>query len=102
MTGPNSNGVELDSQNNTRLRVEDVVRVTHAVPIKSLAGSRVIELSLQSAVIRTDELVPIGQRLSFHFGDDRPPVLTQVCAVEKSADGYLAHCTCLLGGFDAA
>jgi len=95
-------GNSADRRRQVRLAPDDVIRVTRAVPVKPVRGGRVLNISAGGVAIETDEPVQIGERLSFHFEDDRPPVLAEVVGVDKADERYHVRCTCLLGGFAAS
>jgi len=94
-----------DRRKSTRVRIRieppGVIRVNHAQGGAAIPDAEILNLSEGGAAITSPSPLVPGERIAFNVGGGHAPVLCQVIACDRQADGaFLIRCKCILGGFD--
>lgn len=79
-----------------------VMLVNHLTPGGSaIPDAQVLNMSEGGAAIRSPLPITPGERIAFNVGAGNAPVLCQVLACDRHAEGgFHVRCKCILGGFD--
>jgi len=94
-----------DRRRSPRVRIAieppGVIRVNHAQGGTAIPDADILNLSEGGAAISSPTPLLPGERVAFNVGGGHAPVLCQVLACDRQADGsFHVRCKCILGGFD--
>lgn len=96
-----SSNIGTERRKTIRIEPPGLVPVNIDAGGSPIPDAEVLNLSEGGAAIRSPKALLPGERVAFNVGGGRPPVLCQVIACDRQADGWFAvRCKCILGGFD--